>query len=122
MMKPHIASLVHAVALIGLGGFAYLSSESPSVTALISVVFGALLLAMNRGIKNENKVIAHVAVLLTLLITVGLVMPLRGAMNRGENGTCDFAAVSRVAVMLVLGLNAMVAFVRSFIASRKARG
>lgn len=117
MMKPHVASLVHAVALIGLGGFGYLSSETPSVTALIPVVFGALLLAMNRGVKNENKAIAHVAVLLTLLIIVGLVKPLTGAMGRGDN-----AAVGRVAVMLVLGLNAMVAFVRSFIAVRKARG
>ena len=83
MMKPHVASLVHAVALIGLGGFGYLSSETPSVTALIPVVFGALLLAMNRGVKNENKAIAHVAVLLTLLIIVGLVKPLTGAMGRG---------------------------------------
>ena len=94
-MKAHVISLVHAVALIGLGGYGYLSSDTPSVTALIPVVFGVLLLAMNNGIKKENKVIAHIAVLLTLLIIVGLVKPLTGAMGRGDN-----AAVARVATCL----------------------
>jgi len=116
-MKAHVVSLIHAVALIGLGGYGYLSSETPSVTALIPVVFGVLLLAMNNGVKKENKVIAHIAVLLTLLIIIGLIKPLTGAMGRG-----DSAAVARVATMLVLGVLAMVSFVRSFIAARKARG
>ena len=116
-MKAHIGSLIHAVALIGLGGYGYLSSDTPSVTALIPVVFGVLLLAMNNGVKKENKVIAHIAVLLTLLIIIGLIKPLTGAMGRG-----DSAAVARVATMLVLGVLAMVSFVRSFIAARKARG
>ena len=116
-MKAHIVSLIHAVALIGLGGYGYLSSDTPSVTALIPAVFGVLLLAMNNGVKKENKVIAHIAVLLTLLIIIGLIKPLTGAMGRG-----DSAAVARVATMLVLGVLAMVSFVRSFIAARKARG
>ena len=116
-MKAHVVSLIHAVALIGLGGYGYLSSETPSVTALIPVVFGVLLLAMNNGVKKENKVIAHIAVLLTLLIIIGLIKPLTGAMGRG-----DSAAVARVATMLILGVLAMVSFVRSFIAARKARG
>lgn len=116
-MKAHIVSLIHAVALIGLGGYGYLSSDTPSFTALIPVVFGVLLLAMNNGVKKENKVIAHIAVLLTLLIIIGLIKPLTGAMGRG-----DSAAVARVATMLVLGVLAMVSFVRSFIAARKARG
>ena len=116
-MKAHLVSLIHAVALIGLGGYGYLSSDTPSVTALIPVVFGVLLLAMNNGVKKENKVIAHIAVLLTLLIIIGLIKPLTGAMGRG-----DSAAVARVATMLILGVLAMVSFVRSFIAARKARG
>ena len=116
-MKAHIVSLVHAIALIGLGGYGYLSSDTPSVTALIPVVFGGLLLAMNRGVKNENKVIAHIAVLLTLLIVIGLVKPLTGAMG-GVTALpwhvwprCSHWACWR-----------WLPFVRSFIAARKARG
>ncbi len=116
-MKAHVVSLIHALALIGLGGYGYITSDTPSITALIPVVFGVLLLAMNNGVKKENKVIAHIAVLLTLLIVIGLVKPLTGAVNRG-----DTAATARVATMLVLGILAIVSFVRSFIAARKARG
>ena len=117
MMKAHTASLIHALALIGLGGFWYLSSDTPSISSFIPVSFGVLLLAMYRGVKNENKIIAHVAVLFTLLVVVGLIKPLTGAMGRE-----DSAAVGRVAVMLALGVYAMVTFVKSFIDARKARG
>ena len=65
----------------------------------------------------ENKVVAHIAVLLTLLVVVGLIKPLTGAMGRE-----DSAAVGRVAVMLALGVYAMATFVKSFIDARKARG
>ena len=109
-------SLIHAIALVTLGSFGYLSSDTPSVTALIPVVFGVLLLACNRGVKNENKVLAHVAVLLTLLIVIG-VKPLQGALGRE-----DMAAAARVATMLGLSLVALATFVKSFIDVRKKRG
>lgn len=117
MMKPHMISLIHAIALVTLGSFGYLSSDNPSVTALIPVVFGVLLLACNRGVKNENKALAHVAVLLTLLIVIGLVKPLQGALGRE-----DMAAAARVATMLGLSLVALATFVKSFIDVRKKRG
>ena len=53
----------------------------------------------------------------TLLVVVGLIKPLTGAMGRE-----DSAAVGRVAVMLALGIYAMATFVKSFIDARKARG
>ena len=73
-MKAHTASLINAVILVALGGWAYLSSDDPSMTALIPVAVGVLLLALNGGVKKENKVIAHIAVLLTLVILLGLAM------------------------------------------------
>ena len=115
-MKAHIASLINGIILVVLGAWGYFGSDTPSMTALIPVIFGVLILAMNPGVKKENKVIAHVAVLLTLVILLGLVMPLRGAMARG-----DSMAVARVAVMMLSTLMAMVFFIRSFIAARKAR-
>ncbi|MEM1247933.1 MAG: hypothetical protein AAGA81_05410 [Acidobacteriota bacterium] len=115
-MKAHVVSLINALALIGLGGWAYLSSDTPSVTALIPVIFGVLILLMNPGVKSENKVIAHIAVLLTLVILLGLAMPLRGAIGRS-----DTVAIARVAIMMATTVWAMVAFVKSFIDARKAR-
>lgn len=115
-MKAHIASLINSISLVVLGLWGYLASDTPSMTALIPVIFGAILLACYPGVKKENKVIAHVAVVLTLLILFGLVMPLRGAIGRG-----DGAAIARVAVMLITTILAMVYFVKSFIDARKAR-
>lgn len=66
------------------------------------------------GLKKENKVIAHIAVLLTLICIVGLFMPLNGAMGRGDN-----VGVLRVVAMITSGLIAMIFFVKSFIANRK---
>ena len=58
-LKPFQLSLVNALTLIALGGYGYIQSESPSATALIPVVIGILLIAMNKGVKNENKIIKN---------------------------------------------------------------
>ena len=71
-IKTYQISALNAISLIILGGYGYFQSTAPSPTALIPVIFGVFLLLMNNGIKNENKIIAHVAVLLTLLILFGL--------------------------------------------------
>ena len=54
------------------------------MTALIPVMFGVVLLLCNSGIKKENKLIAHLAVLATVICLLGLFMPLKGALDRGE--------------------------------------
>ena len=115
-MKAHVASLINAVILIGFGLWAYLGSETPSKTALIPVVFGAVILSLYRGVKSENKIVAHIAVLLTLLILGGLVKPLTAALGR-EDGV----ALMRVSVMIVSTIVALVFFIKSFIDVRRAR-
>ncbi|MEM6633645.1 MAG: hypothetical protein AAF694_28490 [Bacteroidota bacterium] len=115
-MNAHTASLINSILLITMGGWGYLSSESPSPTALIPVGVGVILLLCNRGVKNENKVIAHVAVLLTLLILFGLIMPLNGAIGRS-----DTLAIIRVVLMILSTIVALIYFVRSFIDARKKR-
>jgi len=114
-MKAHTASLMNAVILIGFGLWAYLGSDAPSKTALIPVVFGGVLLALYPGVKKENKIVAHIAVLLTLLILGGLVKPLLGALDR--NGL----AVMRVLVMMASTVVSLVFFIKSFIDVRRAR-
>lgn len=115
-MKPHIASLMNAVVLLGASAWAYFGSDSPSVTALIPAAFGLVLLACNPGVKSENKVIAHVAVVLTLIVLIALVMPLRGALGRD-----DGMALFRVGLMILSTLAALIAFIKSFIDIRRQR-
>lgn len=115
-MKAHTASFINALILIGFGLWAYFGSETPSKTALIPVVFGAVILSLYKGVKNESKIVAHIAVLLTLLILGGLVKPLTAAIGRN-----DPLAIARVAVMIVSTVVALAFFIKSFVDVRRAR-
>jgi positive regulator of sigma E activity len=94
-----------------MGGWGYFESGSP--TSLIPVVIGVLLVLLNKGIKTENKVVAHIAVLVTLL-GFALVMPLMRAMEDGRT-----EAILRILIMLSSTVYAMIFFVKSFIDARK---
>tara|TARA_B100000963_G_scaffold301872_1_gene274604 strand:+ start:161 stop:511 length:351 start_codon:yes stop_codon:yes gene_type:complete len=115
-MKASLSSLLNAIILISMGLWGYFESESKAITALIPVVIGTILLLVNKGVKNENKALAHVAVLLTFLILLGLVKPLLGAFER-ENTY----AIIRVLLMIISSLWAMISFIKSFISARKNR-
>tara|TARA_X000001036_G_C20633546_1_gene788159 strand:+ start:1241 stop:1543 length:303 start_codon:yes stop_codon:yes gene_type:complete len=99
-----------------MGLWGYFESDSRPITALIPVIVGVILVAINNGVKKENKVIAHIAVLLTLIIIIGLVKPLLGSLER-ENIT----GIIRVSLMILSSLWAMITFIKSFIAARKSR-
>ena len=115
-MKAHTASLINALILIIFGLWGYFGSSTPSVTSLIPVIIGSILAVLNKGVRKENKIIAHIAVLLTLIMLIGLFKPLTGALDRS-----DMAAVGRLVVMILSTAIALVFFVKSFIDARKAR-
>jgi len=113
-MKPYLINLVNALVLIALGSWAYFTSDHPSVTALIPVFAGIVLIAITPGFKRGNRVLAHIAVVLTLLILIGLIKPLTGAIGRS-----DGLATVRVSLMIITSLTAMIIFVKSFIDARR---
>ena len=80
-MKAHTVSLINSLVLVTMGLWGYLDSDSRPITALIPVIVGVILLIINSGVKKENKIAAHIAVLLTLLIIIGLVRPFLGVDN-----------------------------------------
>ena len=114
-MNATKANLLNSVILIVVGGWGYFDGDGKSVTALIPVIFGVVLLLCNNGIKNQNKVIAHIAVFATFICLVGLFMPLKGAIERGND-----IAVGRVSAMIISSITALIFFIKSFIENRKA--
>ena len=113
-------NLINALTLVILGLWGFIDVNTPSLetgiswTALIPVFFGAIFLLCQKGIKNDSKIIAHIAVVLTLLILIALVgkrLPISI-----ENGGIG---LFRVAAMSVISLLAFVSFIRSFIENRK---
>ena len=65
-MNASKANLINSISLIAFGLWGYFEVTSP--TALIPVGFGVVLLLCYNGVKTQNKVVAHIAVLLTLVI------------------------------------------------------
>ncbi len=115
-MNSYKANLINAIVLVAVGLWGYLASETPSVTALIPVAFGGVFLLLSQGIKKDNKVIAHVIVVLTLVIIIALFKPLFGAIGRN-----DMQGISRVGLMILTSIFAMIYFIKSFIDARKSR-
>ena len=111
-MKASFYNVLNSIVLISLGLWGYFDVQAP--TALIPVGFGVILLLCTIGLKKENKIIAHVAVLLTLVILVALVgMRLPKSLDSGGVG------LFRVIAMIVTSVLSMVAFVLSFIKARR---
>tara|TARA_B110000093_G_scaffold11647_1_gene11034 strand:- start:104 stop:448 length:345 start_codon:yes stop_codon:yes gene_type:complete len=114
-MKTAFYNILNSVVLIALGIWGYIDyTDVQSPTALIPVGFGVILLLCTMGLKKENKIIAHVAVLLTLVILVALVgMRLPKSLDSGGVG------LFRVIAMIATSVLSMVAFVLSFIKARR---
>ena len=121
-MKTYQANLLNAIMLIVMPIWAYLTFEGTvekpeqSITALIPLFFGVTLLICNKGLKNENKVIAHLAVVITLIALIGLTMPFKAAIYESR-----MLSIIRVGLMLLSGIFAMITFVKSFVKARQKK-
>lgn len=119
-MKTYQANLLNAIMLIVMPIWAYLTFEGTvekpeqSITAFIPLFFGIILLICNKGLKNENKVIAHLAVVITLIALIGLTMPFKAAIYESR-----IFSMIRVGAMLLSGIFAMITFVKSFVKARQ---
>jgi hypothetical protein len=108
------ANIINSVTLIFIGLWGYFEVSAP--TALIPVGFGVALILCSPGVKKQNKVIAHIAVLLTFIILIALVgMRLPKSIDQGGLG------LLRVFLMIGTSTFSMIYFIRSFISNRKAK-
>tara|TARA_B100000780_G_scaffold14657_1_gene9818 strand:- start:412 stop:789 length:378 start_codon:yes stop_codon:yes gene_type:complete len=122
-MTAQKMNLINVFTLISLGLWGYIDVSNYTLdtivsfehwTALITVLFGIILLLCNKGIQNSNKAIAHIAVVLTLLVLIALVgkrLPI--SIDQGGVG------LFRVLAMSLSSFIAFIAFIRSFIENRK---
>lgn len=116
-MTAHTASLINALTLIACSIWAYIAIGGIHWTPLIPGAFGAALLACYPGVKAENKVVAHIAAVLTLAILIALYMPMASAIEDGLAGP-----LIRSGLMVVTTAFALIFFIKSFRDARRARG
>lgn len=115
-MTPYLANRINAMVLILCSLWAYLIPEFSYWTGLIPAGFGVALLLCSPGVKVENKVIAHIAVVLTLIIFLLLMVPFFTALREGNP-----MSAFRVTLMLATCVLAMIAFIKSFRDARRRR-
>ena len=110
----YISSLINAIILVLFGIWGFIMGGS--VTALIPVAFGLILMILYPGVKKEAMVPAHIAVLLTLIVAIALLKPLGAAWERS-----DGPAIFRTAIMFTSSLLAFIYFIKSLRDVRCAR-
>ena len=115
MMTPARANLINSICLITMGIWGYI--EVSSVTALIPVFFGVVCLIcylISNAKPNLNKIVAHIAILFTLIILSALLgMRLPKSLDSGGVG------LFRVIAMITTSSLAIVFFVKNFIDNKK---
>jgi hypothetical protein len=115
-MKSSTFNLINAISWVLFGTISYFSTSITSFTAFIPVVAGIILMLLNRGVRSGSKIPGHIAVILTIIILVGLVKPLLGAIDRG-----DQLVSVMIIIMMLTGILSMAAFVKEFISVRKKK-
>ncbi len=115
-MNAYKANMINAAVLMLLGIWGFLASGMEQMTAMIAPLVGVILMALSNGIKKDNKVLAHIAVVLTLLIVIALGKPLMSQIGKG-----DALGIVRVGLMMASSIFAMVFFMKSFRDARIAR-
>ncbi len=113
-MKTYTASLINALTLIFFSVWAYVASDTPSVTALIPAFFGVVITALYPLFRKSNKIAAHIVVLLTFLVLIGLTKPLSAAIS-ANNGLALF----RLSLMILTSVFSLAIYIRSFIEIRR---
>jgi hypothetical protein len=117
-MKAAQANLLNAIVLIAAGLYGYFMLLTPegthAITALIPAAFGLIFLVLQKGVATENKIIAHVVVVLTLVLLIICTMRFFKIDDWGAKKYLFLACIVSNAV-------ALLAFIGSFIAARKNR-
>ena len=113
-LHPKKATLFNSIVLIIVGLSSYIVTSSP--TALIPVFFGGLMMICYLVYDKNNKLVAHICILLMLLIFLSLFMPLNKRIDAN-----DLNGILRIGIMQLVSLYSMACFITSFIKARKEK-
>lgn len=120
MNKLYIINIYFSVLLIILGIYGlvarYLEMGDWQFTSLIPAVFGLILISMTGGMKRHNRIVSHIVVGLTFLLSLMVsVMLIR-------NLVADAEIDRKLIIFLIILLSSFITlgfYIASFISARK---
>ena len=115
-MKVYLISMMNAFILMIFGLWGYFESETPTPSALIPVITGALLMTFIKGLRYGSKPMAHLSAILTFLILIALIMPMFIAIDLAIKD-----AIYRIGFMMFSCAVTLGFFIKSFVKVRKRR-
>ena len=105
-MNVQKANLLNAVTLFSISLWAYFSSMNPSITSLIPLLFGVMLLSLNNGVLHGLKGQTRAAFVLTLIVAIALIKPLLAAVDADKS-----IAIFRTSLMMFTSIVAIFFFI-----------
>ena len=116
-MNRHIAllSLINAFTLLIGGLWAYFGSLTPSPTALIPSGIGLVLIALYAGVRRQNMVAIAGSFGATMIVTIPMLLILRGLILRGE-----VIPIMRAGMMCTSCIIALVGLMLYYLKQKKA--
>ena len=112
ILNPKKATLFSIATLVFISLMSYMITSSP--TALIPFIFSILIGICYSLYDRNNKVFAHIILVLLLLVLVALFMPLNKRIDAN-----DLWGIIRISTMQLACLYTIACFVKSFIEARK---
>jgi len=112
IINPKKATLTTSIILIFMSILSYTIKASP--TALIPLAFAVLMLICYYFYDKNNKVFAHIILVLLIFVFIALFMPLNKRIDAG-----DIWGIFRVSTMQLASFYAIICFISSFIEARK---
>ncbi|MBC7884367.1 MAG: hypothetical protein H7X99_02765 [Saprospiraceae bacterium] len=112
-MNAYKANLINALALMVLSTWEYVSSLTPHISDLHPVLIGVVLLVLNNGIQYEIKGQKIAALVVTAILFIILINPLKDAMGNTNN-----ESVFRIGIMMLTSFMSLVFLIKGLFSAR----
>lgn len=115
MTHPYIVNSINGLVLVILGLASYVATPGQPATALVTPIFGLLLLACTYHLRRHNRFVFHTVAALTLLAALLLLM---------QTNTDTSGSDAQDVMRLLMGLSCFAAtaiYVSTFMKERRRR-
>lgn len=106
-MNPYKAAILQALIFLSVGFWGYAANNFAAHTAMVPLGAGILFLALSQRLKNPDRIMLLVVMLISLALFIALMIPFRR--NAGQS---DFWGMFRIAIEMTACALAFIVYLR----------